>query len=177
MIYNDSRIKKTAGPARTFQPVVYFIQQATMCGPVKIGYASHLAKRFSGLSGGCPTPLIVRAIIPAKNRELEMILQGRFDKYRMHHEWFDGRFAEDLDYFMDNARRLLAGYIEQTLPQVAAEILTENCILPIRLGPVQRAASGFDDHLIQFYPKPRKRLTTAHAPSASYGRSRKLFYT
>lgn len=56
-------------------------------GRLKIGLAREPEKRLRGLQAGSPVPLTLLAKIPG-SLALEAQLHKRFEKYRLHGEWF-----------------------------------------------------------------------------------------
>lgn len=65
-------------------PLVYFIAQA---GYVKIGFSTHLAKRFESLQSASPVPLTVLAAIRG-DMAMERELHAQFADDRAQGEWF-----------------------------------------------------------------------------------------
>ena len=77
--------------------VVYFITYEN--GPIKIGVATDVKKRLSGLQTGCPFKLFVLATMAGDNSE-EYKLHNKFQHLRLNGEWFDR--GDDLLLFIDN---------------------------------------------------------------------------
>jgi hypothetical protein len=74
---------------------VYFIQDVSGKGPVKIGYSSDVAKRLNGLRTASATDLRIVALVDGDRRQ-EAAFHERFATYRLHGEWFEmhGALAE-----------------------------------------------------------------------------------
>lgn len=82
---------------------VYFVE-ASNTGLVKIGRTNNIETRLSGLRGGSPVPLILRALIETKYASLEQSLHKQFADQREHGEWF--RINDELNDLMDNHQNL-----------------------------------------------------------------------
>ena len=68
---------------------VYFIQAASLEGPIKIGFTrNNPTRRLRILQVGSPVRLAVRGAFPATAVE-EVALHGRFEANHSHGEWFD----------------------------------------------------------------------------------------
>lgn len=72
---------------RSFKPLAgtYFVQ-AREGGLIKIGKATSLLQRFSGLQTGSPKPLCILGFIEGVENEAK--LHKRFAQFRMQGEWF-----------------------------------------------------------------------------------------
>lgn len=68
---------------------VYFIQTETMGGPIKIGYSNDVHERLKTIQSMSPFKLKVLAILPDKSFDAEARLHQRFQKHRLHGEWFE----------------------------------------------------------------------------------------
>lgn len=68
------------------QPVVYFVQ-GIKTKHIKIGKASTIKARLSGLQTGSAERLVLLGVQPG-GRELERYLHMRFATHRLHGEWF-----------------------------------------------------------------------------------------
>lgn len=66
---------------------VYFIQDITHQGPIKIGVSRNVEKRLKSLQNASPLKLKCLGII-AGGRDLERTLHIRFAPSRLHGEWF-----------------------------------------------------------------------------------------
>lgn len=67
-----------------YSDVVYFVSGG---GLTKIGRTSQLRRRVTELAAACPMPLLLEAWLPGYSL-LEVRLHARFDRYRVHGEWF-----------------------------------------------------------------------------------------
>lgn len=65
--------------------LVYFIQSE--CGPIKIGYASNIDRRFRDLMFASPSPLFIAATTLG-GAILERAYHAQFAAHRLHGEWF-----------------------------------------------------------------------------------------
>lgn len=77
--------------ASSSQGYVYFVQAEN--GPIKIGWAGSPRVRLYALRGNSAVPLVELAVVPG-DRTDEARTHIRFDRLRMHGEWF--RPGEDL---------------------------------------------------------------------------------
>lgn len=84
--------------------LVYFMQ-AGQDGPIKIGVALDIRKRFAGLVSGCPDPLIVLGHISG-DRKLEQRLHRVLRDSRRHQEWFN--LTDDTQCLVQDALSLPA---------------------------------------------------------------------
>ncbi len=67
--------------------IIYFIQQKTGSGPVKIGRARNVFRRLESLQAGSPVQLVILTTMPGGSvREAE--LHRQFAHLRLHGEWF-----------------------------------------------------------------------------------------
>lgn len=64
---------------------LYFVQAET--GQIKIGIATNLRKRMSGLQGASPVKLTLLLAVHG-GRTAEATLHQKFDAHRLHGEWF-----------------------------------------------------------------------------------------
>jgi hypothetical protein len=81
--------------------VVYFVQ-AESGGPIKVGTTDRMRKRLTVLQSSCPVRLRVLATMPG-GRDEEIALHIRFDRQRLHGEWFEPH--DDLIGFIRNNAR------------------------------------------------------------------------
>lgn len=72
-------------PAHGF---VYFVQDASGKGPIKIGTAIDVEKRLKGLQAQAPFKLKLLAVAPG-GRKAEREYHFKFQIWRLHGEWFD----------------------------------------------------------------------------------------
>lgn len=68
------------------QPCVYFMGWKD--GPVKIGYARNLERRWQEIQIACPYPIFVWAILVGREND-ERLYHVRFREHRIRGEWFD----------------------------------------------------------------------------------------
>ena len=68
------------------QGFVYFVQSETT-GPIKIGTARDVERRFARLRTMSPYQLRLLAVVPG-GRQLEAKLHAKFSRWRLHGEWF-----------------------------------------------------------------------------------------
>lgn len=78
---------------------VYFVQ-CTNGGAIKIGVASDLARRLRDLQAMNPYDLVIIGAIPGGGYKLERQLHKKFEKFHIHHEWFQP--DEELLQFIAN---------------------------------------------------------------------------
>lgn len=114
---------------------VYIFQMGTG-GPVKIGHATDIHKRYDQVQIGCVEPLIIRAAVKG-GRELEKLLHKEFSTYRLRGEWFqpvDDLFARLAD--LPPADNFTPGRPRQSrdlrMPAAAAEKIWRNPSIPFR---------------------------------------------
>jgi hypothetical protein len=80
---------------------IYFVQPAAG-GLIKIGIASNVAARLSGMQTGSPVELRVIGVIAGVDQSFEAELHERYASARRHGEWFEPT-AELLDYIAEHA--------------------------------------------------------------------------
>lgn len=80
---------------------VYFVQSVDG-GLIKIGIASNVAARLSGMQTGSPVKLRVIGVIPDARSTVEAELHERFATARRHGEWFEPT-PELLAYIAEHA--------------------------------------------------------------------------
>lgn len=90
---------------------VYFIRPVGMDGPIKIGCAMDLDRRFNELEASSPYPLEVAAVVDG-GIGLERKLHEYFRAIRSHREWFYP--ASDLLALVEEIRR--GAKIEDVIP-------------------------------------------------------------
>jgi hypothetical protein len=84
---------------RVAAPFVYFV---SAFGYLKVGYSgASIRSRLGNLQGGCPTELIVEAIVPG-DRDVEALWHAAFEPFRAMREWF--HFTDELKVKLDPVR-------------------------------------------------------------------------
>lgn len=73
-----------AGASRSH---VYFIRQLP-AGPIKIGHATDVGKRRTGIEVGSPCDVGILGVIPGGGRDLEREIHACFRRARIKGEWF-----------------------------------------------------------------------------------------
>lgn len=91
---------------KSTEQCVYFIQGFSG-GPIKIGTALNLAKRFRNIQTCSPVALRVIHAIPNTGRETERKLHKHFAAYRLHGEWF-----EPTPVLLEYIHKLRSGEVE-----------------------------------------------------------------
>lgn len=79
---------------------VYLIQGETT-KLVKIGYSEDIPKRLQTLKSSSPDKLTLLGYLQGAGTQAELKLHKKFEKWRVHHEWFQAD-PSILDYFSTN---------------------------------------------------------------------------
>jgi hypothetical protein len=93
---------------KTSRYYIYIIRPTGRQKPIKVGYASNLRLRFSGLQCDSPKLLTVAGLFAvvgkAQARLLERTVHRAFETSRMHGEWFMIEPREALEVLESTAR-------------------------------------------------------------------------
>jgi hypothetical protein len=82
------KIRKRGIPFDVDNQHVYAIQ-CEHGGPIKIGMAYDIDKRFQTMQSNCPYPLRVLYVIEHGGRDVERRLHRTLHPFRLHYEWFE----------------------------------------------------------------------------------------
>jgi hypothetical protein len=75
---------------------IYFIQ-SIYGGPIKIGKAYNMSKRFKQIQANCPYKLKIILLFENEHEKLEKFLHKNFSKHRLHGEWFNSKIVYELE--------------------------------------------------------------------------------
>jgi hypothetical protein len=99
----NPKVRKIAKGNRIAAPrSVYFVQSGSKGGPIKIGVATNVQARLSGLQTSSHAKLTLIGIIPG-GEDVERKMHARFRKYHINGEWF--AFEGKLALFVERLRQ------------------------------------------------------------------------
>jgi len=117
---------------------VYFIQEVSDRGHIKIGYAAYVETRFDKIQSMSPSQLDLKGFIPDGDHDLERAIHKHFKDSRLHGEWFKPS-AELSDFIwryrnadakavrrylgIDKNNRSTRKVLRESAPEIAVEIL------------------------------------------------------
>jgi hypothetical protein len=99
----NPKVRKIARANRVVAPrSVYFVQSGSKDGPIKIGVATNVQARLSGLQTSSHAKLTLIGTVPG-GEDVERKMHARFRKYHINGEWF--AFEGKLALFVERLRQ------------------------------------------------------------------------